>query len=226
MHRWMILIALCLFPSLVPTPVHAVQLEVGWYAVFGDSQLYAYDLGNHAGWGSDWYPASSIGSTGLLQVSDGGLVPNGRTVTITQNADVRPGVLFEDVGSYTMSGPYYEDFMFGWTTNYDTTKLQLQVVRRGIDGQKTVVWFQPSSGGQVGLSNALAYQPPLVDGEQIGFRLIVVPEPAAATVLVLGMMTVAVACTRRGRLLGLVAACLLLSRVCPFKAAREEGTRP
>jgi len=208
MKRLMILFALCLFPSLVSTPVYAVQLEQGRYIRWGNALLLGRDRATHSQWGVEWIPTSLIGSAGSLTISDGVYLYNGRTVTVTQPFDATTGILFEDAGRYERySGNYYNDLYFEWETNYNGSELQMQILRQGLDGKRTLIWAQPLSGFQYG-PTTITPSVNFVDGEQTIFSLVVVPEPPTWIAL------------------GFFATCLLLSQTCPRNLLSDKGSLP
>jgi hypothetical protein len=209
MKRWMILIALCLFPSLVPSPAHAVQLEQGWFVKWGWTALYGHDNLTNSQFGVSWYPTSPTGDSGPINIQSWGYLSHGRIVTVSQSVDVPPGTLFEDFGRYYhVPNNAYDQLYFEWETNYDAAKMQLQVIRKHLDGASELFWTQSLSGHQLGYINIEHIYPVILDGEKIEFQLVVVPEPP--TWLVLGLFT----------------ACLLLSRTCARNLLSDKGSLP
>jgi len=209
MKRLMILIALCLFPSLVCTPVHAVQLEQGWYARFGFVGLIGNDKSLHTEWGSPWRPTIPLGNSGPLTVTDA--LPSflsGRTFKISRTFVVSPGLLIEDEGLIVSPAPEFHQLGFSWESSYDATRLQLRVVRRKSDQSDEIIWTQTESGYQVGPGDCSFVSRPLINGEKIVFQLVAVPELPTWIAL------------------GFFAACLLLSRACSFNPVKEKGVLP
>ena len=209
MKRWMILIALCLFPSLVSTPVQAVQLEQGWYAKWGWTALYGHDNLTNSQFGVSWYPTSPTGDSGPINIQSWGYLTHGRIVTVSLAVDMPTGTLFEDFGRYYhVPNNAYDQLYFEWETNYDAAKMQLQVIRKHLDGASELFWTQSLSGHQFAAADFTHVIPIIRDGEQIVFRLAVVPELPGWVVL------------------GFFAACLLLSRTCARNILSDKGSLP
>ncbi|MEI6913728.1 MAG: hypothetical protein WCL39_01200 [Armatimonadota bacterium] len=200
----MILIALCLFPSLVSTPVHAVQLEAGWTAQFSIGDLRGTnEIGD---WGGTWVPVSLTGQFGPLDVEPNPWpVSFGRLVTVTHAAEVGTGPLWEDRGTIPDFFLYYQTVSISWYTNYDAGRLRLQLIDQTQYGSG-VVWEQKISGPAIGRTNLSIIL--LAPTDHLVVRLSVVPELPGWMVL------------------GSFAACLLLSRTCARNILSDKGSLP
>lgn len=187
MKKAFLLSMLSLF--LLAGTAHAVTLQQGWWVRYEYVSLYGHEGPESApitSWGTGWYPTSTLGLYGPIRVEEGAYpFTRGRTVTIVQTTNAEPGVFFEDYGSYTSAGPYYQDISLTWQTDYDASRLQLQVFRHKSGQADELVWQQTASGytvpplGQYDIWHGA----PLLDGEQVVVRLVVVPEPSGLLVL-------------------------------------------
>ncbi|MEI6913729.1 MAG: hypothetical protein WCL39_01205 [Armatimonadota bacterium] len=180
MNRWVILITLCLFPSLVPTPVHAVQLEQGWYVGFDGVGIFGNDYSTGQEWMETWKPESSQGVFGFLRVDNvSPYIAPGRTVTIIGSTSVSAGIIFEDTGATLPEAPFWTFIDFSWKSNCDLSKLQLQVWTRRPNQPDRLLWTQQKWAGVVRLPTYGMVK----SGDNVIFRLAVVPEPSGLSFL-------------------------------------------
>ena len=166
----------------------AVTLQQGWYAEFGD--VWVKMTGTYE---KHWYPTSIPGQYGAVEVEQKYL--SGRRVTVTETTDFPAGVIFEDWGTYAGTYPYYDIVEAGWLTDYDASKLQLRLYRRRPGSPDYLMWQQPLSGYQAGYG-IISYDG-VTQGDSIGFKLVVVPEPSALLGLSAGALCVIASARRR-----------------------------
>ncbi|MBP6963074.1 MAG: hypothetical protein KBC96_01585 [Armatimonadetes bacterium] len=173
---------------------HAVQLEEGWYAEFA----YVWLMGSaypDQYWESPWYATSAIGQFGPVTVAE--RYSRGRTVTIAETSDVASGTLFEDWGTYSSSGPYYDSIDLGWATNYDAQKLQLRIyTHRPGRSNDELLWSQLQSGAVVG-GGPIWLSSTIQPGDDLVFRLVAIPEPSGLLALASGVLIAAGVIRRR-----------------------------
>jgi hypothetical protein len=175
---------------VVAIPASAVQLQAGWYAQFGYVGLGGdqWDTEPPQLWEEGWTPTSSLGQQGSMLVEEPNPVaPGSRRVTLTQGFAADPGIIFEDAGTYPGAYPYYNWVTVWWQTNYDAKRLQLQLFRHHQGRPDELVWRQTTSDAAIGHGNVWNSYP-LQSGEQIVFRLAVIPEPQGLTIVSAGIV--------------------------------------
>jgi hypothetical protein len=198
MKRVCVLLLLAIGLLIPACSSQAVQLEQGSYVRFEYVMLEGHWIdgqGNSRIWSAEWLPTSSLGQSASLSVAEGtNPSTHGRTVTITENTTVAPGVLFEDIGSFNVTGSYYDWVEITWETSYDASKMQLQIWRKRPSSQDELVWRQTQSNLAYGYGN-IWNSAPVLPGDSVVFRLVAVPEPSALLTLSCGL----VACLSIGR---------------------------
>jgi len=191
MRKWAVAVAAIAVVLLLAGSCQAADLQAGWYARLECAELIGWE--GPESWVIDWTPASGLGQVGpLLVEEDPYYPPHGRRLTLTEDAAVSPGILFEDTWVPDWTHPSYGELGLLWDTDYDASKMQLQVYLHRGDGEEELVWNQSRSGhawGGEDILLSLRLQP----GDSVAFRLLVIPEPtglaalaAAFAILVLG----------------------------------------
>lgn len=203
MKRSMLFLLLVFITVLaLPGPSHAVQLQQGWYAWFAGVHLEGpYNPNTGAPYYTTWwYPATSLGQSGPLDISVRPYFPDSRMATVRASTDIQPRVLFEDAGTSAFDRAYYTVSAM-WETDYDADKMRLQLLRRRVGLADELLWEQASSSHQIAQvgSDPMSYSYPsplFGPGDRLVIRIVAVPEPASAMGLLVGIVGV---CTRLRR---------------------------
>lgn len=185
-----LLLSICLLLPVCAVP--AVELQQGWYVKFGYVEMEGQRwTGDHIeSWLSDWSASSATGQNGAVSIEQGDVnYKRGRIISVTQNASVAQGVLFEDYGPGFCSSvyPYYDTVSVGWRTNYDSSAIRLQLLRRRSGQPDELVWEQMQSGMAYADQNVWNSSP-LLPGDAVVFRIVAVPEPSVFSGLACTMM--------------------------------------
>jgi len=173
---------------------HAVALEQGWYAWIGG--VYLQGFGVDGPYDAYWEPSSSLGQLGRVEVSQWHYVGT-RKITVSTDTSVAPGALFEDVGSYTYPNRPYQVVFLDWETDYDATRMRLQLLKRHAGQSDQLVWQQAVSNHQSGGGVNVWSSSALLPGDQLVFRVVAVPEPAGVAMLAFGLAPLALKFGRR-----------------------------
>jgi hypothetical protein len=192
MKRAVVVLAVLFALGGLAGSARAVTLEQGWYAEF--DYVWVKLTGTYA---EPWYPTSTTGQFGALLVTEG-LRPTsrGRKITVTETTHFPTGVIFEDWGNYAGAYPYYDVVEGDWLTDYDASKLRLGLYRRRPGSPTDVLlWQQPLSGYQAGGGDLSYYG--VQQGDSVGFKLVVLPEPSGLLGLAAGALFVVVSARRR-----------------------------
>ena len=197
MRKPAVLLAVVLMSLALGQAGQGVDLEAGWYATCHGITL----LGDGPDpWGATWYATSAMGEFGPILVENVGPPNIGRKITILEDLTIAPGaVLFEDYGTYAGVEDYLYPFVdVGWETNYDANRMQLRLYRHVEGSSDELVCSQSQSAYQLGHGNVWSTYP-LLSGEQVVLRLVVVPEPASLLALAVGPAILVLRNGRRGR---------------------------
>jgi hypothetical protein len=184
-----LLLVLAALLVLSASVLSAVELQQGWYARFGFVDLGSrVPAGDHMDeWLTQWLPASALVTTGPILVQQAEPAFHfGRSVSISANTQVSPGVVFEDVGAFTFQWPYYQYVSFSSETYYDANIMQLQILRRRAGSQDELLWAQ-SASWHVGSGMELWPFSNIISGDQIVFRVVALPEPSGIVGVVVGV---------------------------------------
>lgn len=195
MKNFTIVCTLGLLLAIIAQCAPAVDLQAGWYVSYSWVSLEGMQSVDNS-WATPWSPTSSLGNTGYLRVdATAPAVSGGRMISVLADESMDGGTVFEDYGTYSAPYSYYQFVKVGWETNYDASRLQLQVYRH-VDGlTDQLVWSQSQSGYQVGFSN-IWNTSPLLAGQSVVFRVVAVPEPSGSVIM---LILASGACFRRRR---------------------------
>jgi hypothetical protein len=177
---------------------HALTLQEGWYAWFGGvyAQVTYYPSGES--YYAFWQPTTSLGQYGPVTVGLWEGYSSTRRVTVPADASVSPGVLFEDAGSFSGLDREFSELYINWETDYDATKMRLQLFRRRAGQADHLLWEQAASGHRVADGTPMVDYPILVPGDGLTFSIAALPEPASVTGLACGIGLLALRSRRRG----------------------------
>jgi len=176
----------------------AVDLEAGWYANLGLVDIH--------GWGPSgevvvsWNFTGALGPQEPFEVTSPDPVWARRSVTVLQTTTgIAPGTAVylwgEPVTPITFD---IIDVVPYWETDYDATRMQLQLLSYSPQTGFTLLWSQTASGHNLSFSGLLSGFQEIPLGAEPVFRVIVVPEPCSFAVLVAACCGILV--QRRSRL--------------------------
>jgi len=181
---------------------HAVDLEAGWYVKLGSVALYSpYGWGGPGRQSVAWNPVGGLGTYGPFEVTTTAEWWPQRVVSVPSTAvGVVPGTgawLWGEL-EHPVDYPFAEVSLH-WETNYDASKMRLELLMYKQDEGLTLLWAEDRSGLQSGYHNVLSPVQYIPLGYEAVFRVIAVPEPSTIGAFGLGLAGTSAIWRRRRR---------------------------
>jgi len=162
---------------------HAADLQAGWYVKLGGVAVYGWYQGQYVG--VDWNFTSPLGTYGPFEVTQPDQLWPQRMVLVPSAAFGVPVGTYVDLGGELEAPVTFavDRLDLSYETNYDASRLRLEVLSRHPNGQEDLLWYQSRSGYAIG--GPSLYNPSLsfFTGDILVCRVVVVPEPAYAMTL-------------------------------------------
>jgi hypothetical protein len=183
-------------------PAQAVDLEAGWYVKLGGVAVWGFDpkIGRDVGY--DWNFEGGIGMFGPFEVTQPHRTWPQRMVSVPSAVTgVAPGTAVYLSGAPTATIDFQVDRIdVSYDTLYDPSAIVVQALVLHSDGTEEVLWSHLRSGHAVGSAGVLGTSDRfLLVGDSVAFRVVAVPEPAGAIVLLTGAPLLAALSRRSGR---------------------------
>jgi len=167
---------------------HAADLQAGWYVKLGLVDVRGWDGYQ---WGIvDWNFVGGLGTYGPFEVTSPDPVWARRMVSVPSSVSgVAPGTSVDLWGEPAIPiGFPVSEVVVCYDTNYDATRMRLELLMYRADVGFTMLWAENRSGLHQVWTNVLGPSQVIPLGYSPVFRVTVVPEPGPFLAIIWGML--------------------------------------